>query len=254
LDGKELKSRLRRLDKITARQGDGSQYRDGYWLPLCFLSMASVLLEKGTGKMKMKSSTVAAVACFVVCLVVATSLLAQPPKREKAAATGGADEVASEEAFDDFDGPGVFGPPNGFGPPNDEGGPGRNQPPGPPPGGFGGMQEDLNSLKSDNPELYQLMKQERDLGRRVFAAASKYRRAAKDQQSKIKEELKKLATEQFEAGQQRRELELKHRAQNKDKIIEKQVSQLLSQPNGDFRGSRRPDNGPPPGSAMGNRR
>ena len=214
--------------------------------------------------MRMTRFAAIALTCVAACLVLAGTLSAQPPKRQKtagdtnaAAPNAESDESAPDDAFDDafddFDGPSPFGPPGGFGPPDAAGGPGRNQPPGPPPSGFGGMPGDMASLESDNPELFKLMKKESELGRRVFSVAMKVRRATKDEREEIRENLKQLITEQFDIGQQRRELELKYRSDNKDKIIEKQIARLLSRQDGDRRGPRRPDNDPPPGGGQGSR-
>ncbi|MCE5268566.1 MAG: hypothetical protein LLG00_11840 [Planctomycetaceae bacterium] len=135
----------------------------------------------------------------------------------------------------------------------DEGGAlGDRRPPGPPPDGFAGGHgerlpwppretgESLGALKKSNPELYKLTKKEGDLERRIIATAKKYRAASKDQQEKIKDELRKLAAEQFDVGQQRRALELKHREKTKDQIIERRVLQAVSQTEAARRGHRGP--------------
>ncbi len=88
--------------------------------------------------------------------------------------------------------------------------------------------------------MNKLIKAENDLDRRTQVAARAYREASKDQRAKLKEDLTKLVTEQFEARQQRRKLELTRledelkrlrdaadrREKNKPQIIEKRVSEL----------------------------
>ncbi|MEN6449494.1 MAG: hypothetical protein ABFC96_03300 [Thermoguttaceae bacterium] len=156
---------------------------------------------------------------------------------------------------------GPAGPPEG-GPPE----PPRDGFGGPPGGerqpGFGprGPGENLAAIKNSNPELYKLIKKENDLDRRISAAAKKYRGASKDQQQKIKQEIRKLAAEQFEIGQHRRSLELKHREKAKQQIIEQRVSQAIRPMDGRRgpRGPMGPDGGeegmPPMGPPGGDRR
>jgi hypothetical protein len=81
------------------------------------------------------------------------------------------------------------------------------------------------------------------LDRRTRDAARAYRDASKDQRAKLREDLKKLVAEQFEARQQRRNLELTRfeaelkrlrdtadrREKDKQPIIEKRVSDLLGE-------------------------
>src|SRR5271170_2369060 len=76
------------------------------------------------------------------------------------------------------------GPPQGPGGPDDNGPPPRGGPDGdrmPPPGapdGPGGR-DDLESLKTRDPELYKAMQQDRDLERQTRDLAEQYRRADK---------------------------------------------------------------------------
>ena len=78
----------------------------------------------------------------------------------------------------------------------------------------------------------------------------KYRRASKIGAMRFKDELKNLVAEQFEVSQQRRELELKWRKENKQQIIDKRVSAMLSQKlssqrSEDRRGPAQPGMAPP---------
>ena len=102
------------------------------------------------------------------------------------------------------------------------------------------LRPDWPSMERNDPEMNKLIKAENDLDRRMQVAARAYREASKDQRAKLKEDLTKLVTEQFEARQQRRKLELTRledelkrlrdaadrREKNKPQIIEKRVSEL----------------------------
>ncbi len=91
--------------------------------------------------------------------------------------------------------------------------------------------------------MNKLIKTENDLNRRTEELARNYREAPKDQHAKLKEDLKKLVTEQFETRQQRRKLELTRleeelkrlrefgdrREKNKQQIIDKRISDLLGE-------------------------
>ena len=94
--------------------------------------------------------------------------------------------------------------------------------------------------------MSKLIKAENDLDRRTRDAALAYRDAAQDQRAKFRENLKKLVTQQFEARQQRRNLELARsrqswkrlreaatrREKDKQQIIEKRVSELVGRGEG----------------------
>jgi hypothetical protein len=94
-----------------------------------------------------------------------------------------------------------------------------------------------------DPEMYKLIKAENDLDRRTHEAARDYRAAPQEQRAKLKGELTKLVTEQFQTRQQRRKLELtrfeeelkrlrdgmERREKNSQQIIDKRVSELLGE-------------------------
>ena len=98
-------------------------------------------------------------------------------------------------------------------------------------------------MEKNDPEMFKLIKLENDLDRRTHEAARDYREASKDQHAKLKAELKKLVTEQFETRQQRRKLELTRfeeelkrlrdgmdrREKDSPQIIDKRVSDLLGE-------------------------
>ncbi|MGA2034370.1 MAG: hypothetical protein ABSG68_19165 [Thermoguttaceae bacterium] len=131
------------------------------------------------------------------------------------------------------------GPPPGFdGQPRQPGPPGPGQPTGPQPRG---PRQDWASMEKNDPEMYKLIKAENDLDHRTHEMARDFLQASKDQRPKLKAELKKVVTEQFETRQQRRALELKRledelkrlreaaerREKDRQQIIEKRVSELL---------------------------
>jgi hypothetical protein len=179
-------------------------------------------------------------------LVMADALLAQsPPGQAMEGPPMGQDDMM----WDD-DGPGGQPP---MGPPDRRGQPGRGRMSGRPPGG---PQQNLESLKKSDPEMYKLRKSGLELMQRIHQTATKYRKASADQQEKIKQELTRLVAERFDVNQQVRTLDLKRRETDKLKIVDQQVSHLLS---GDFgrRGPRpsgqpgqpgRPGMGPPNGA------
>jgi hypothetical protein len=147
---------------------------------------------------------------------------------------------------DDQFGPRARSPRDADGPPRDDQfGPrfGGGRQPGPPPlaGPPRRPFEDPATLEKNDPELFKLVKKENELDRNSREHVAKYQQAAKADRSKIKEDLQKVITEQFEARQQRRALELKrfedelkrlresmdNREKNRKQIIEKRVSDLL---------------------------
>jgi hypothetical protein len=115
--------------------------------------------------------------------------------------------------------------------------------PGPQPGGPPRGPQDWASLEKSDPEMYKLMKAESDLDRRTQEVAEQYRQAAKGERDKIKQELKKLVTQQFENRQERRKLELNHleeelkrlrdgmdrREKGRDQLIDKRVAELAGE-------------------------
>jgi hypothetical protein len=117
---------------------------------------------------------------------------------------------------------------------------GFGQPPGDQPRG---LRPDWPEMQRDDPEMSKLIKAENDLDLRTRNAARAYRDASKGQRAKLKEDLKKLVTEQFETRQQRRNLELarfeaelkrlreaaNRREKDKQQLIEKRVSDLLGE-------------------------
>jgi aspartate ammonia-lyase len=98
-------------------------------------------------------------------------------------------------------------------------------------------------VEKNDPEMYKLMQAENDLDRRTHELARDYRDASKEGRAKLKADVKKLVTQQFEARQQRRTLQLKRledelqrfrdgmerREKDRQQIIEKRVSELLSE-------------------------
>ncbi len=91
--------------------------------------------------------------------------------------------------------------------------------------------------------MSKLIKTENDLDRRTRDAARAYRDASKHRRAKLKEDLRKLVTQQLETRQQRRNLESTHfeaelkrlrdaadrREKDKQPLIEKRVSDLLGE-------------------------
>jgi S-adenosylmethionine synthetase len=98
-------------------------------------------------------------------------------------------------------------------------------------------------MENNDPEMNKLIKAQIDLDRSTREAAKGYREAPKEQRAKLKEDLKKLVTVQFETHQQRRKLELTrfeeelkklrdatdHREKIKQQLIDKRVSDLLGE-------------------------
>jgi hypothetical protein len=131
-------------------------------------------------------------------------------------------------------------PPGPDAPPGEPGAPRPDQPPGLPPRG---PRPALPPMEKNDPEIDQLLQQEKDLGRRTQEAAAALRAAPEDQRGRLKDDLKKLVTEQFKAYQQRRRLELNRleaelkrlreaadgRDKNSEQIIEKRVSDLMGE-------------------------
>jgi hypothetical protein len=135
-----------------------------------------------------------------------------------------------------------FGPEPAAGPGRPSNGRDTNRPGGPP--DFqprGGSRPDRPPMEPIDPEMTRLDKAEGDLVRRAVELLNKYRATAKEQQAPLREELRKLITQQFETRQQRRELELARfeaelkrlresadlREKKKQEIVEKRLSDLL---------------------------
>ena len=101
----------------------------------------------------------------------------------------------------------------------------------------------MNPMERNDPEISKLIRAENDLDRRTHELARDYRSGSEEQRTKLKGELKKLVSEQFETRQQRRKLELKRleeelkrlrdgmerREKNSRQIIDKRVSDLLDE-------------------------
>ena len=112
---------------------------------------------------------------------------------------------------------------------------GREAPPmGPPP-------EQMERMRQDDPEMFELATADMELERRSHGPARRARNLGKEDQAKAREELTKIATEQFAVRQKRRELHLKRleeelkelraslekRAEQKQEIIDRRVNELL---------------------------
>jgi len=110
-------------------------------------------------------------------------------------------------------------------PPEGRGGPGENGPPPPagregndrqppgrplglPPGYAPRGRDDMESLKTRDPELYKAMQEDRELERQTRDQADEYRRAGKDEQAKIKDLLVETVNKHFAVRQQLRSLEV----------------------------------------------
>jgi hypothetical protein len=91
--------------------------------------------------------------------------------------------------------------------------------------------------------MHELLTKEMQLERKSHELARRARSGSGDDQKSAREELKTIATSQFEVRQQRRELHLKRleeelkelrsslqkRAEKKSELIERRVSELLGQ-------------------------
>jgi hypothetical protein len=118
-------------------------------------------------------------------------------------------------------------------------GPGDMGPMGGMPGGMPGF--GLEFLKETDPEMYKVLKEDRDLEDQCRKLAMQYRRAPSDQRAKIKQQVEELVSKHFDVRQQRRSLELKHleselqrlretidrRAKARKELVEKRVSDLI---------------------------
>ena len=128
-------------------------------------------------------------------------------------------------------GPGMPGEPGPMG----TCGMGMPMPMGPEPG------PDLEFMKDHDPEMYKVMKEDRDLEHRTMELVTQYRRASGDERTKIKQQLEETVNKHFDVRQQRRTLELKRlegelqrlretidrREKARKEIVEKRVTRLL---------------------------
>ena len=141
-------------------------------------------------------------------------------------------------------------------------GPGRSKPFGPPEGrgrlrlpqpAAHGMRHpggpprwphhDWDDLEKGDPDMYKLLKNERELERQTIELAIQYRRSPEQQRPAIKKQLEETVGEPFEARQARRQLELKRleeelkrlreaiqrRSEMRDALVEKRTSELLGE-------------------------
>jgi hypothetical protein len=96
-------------------------------------------------------------------------------------------------------------------------------------------------MRTNDPEMYKLLKADADLDRKSRELALEYRRAPEEQRAKIKQLLEQVVGQHFEVRQQRRSLELKRledelknlrermdrRAKARKEIVGKRVAELL---------------------------
>jgi hypothetical protein len=98
-------------------------------------------------------------------------------------------------------------------------------------------------MERDDPEMRKLVIAENELEEKTAGTVERFHRAAKDDREKIKAELQKLVSEQFDLRQKRRAVEMKRleeqlqrmrdaaerREKGRKQIIERRVSELLEQ-------------------------
>ena len=122
------------------------------------------------------------------------------------------------------------GPPEGLGGPDENRPPpdgpqgDRSLPPGPPPGFPPRGGNDLESLKTRDPELYKAVREDRELERQTRDQAEQYRRADKGEQAKIKEKLAEIVNKHFQVRQQLRNMEVK-RLEEQLKVLRSKIEQ-----------------------------
>ena len=99
----------------------------------------------------------------------------------------------------------------------------------------------MESIKDRDPEMYKVLKEDRDLEHRTRELVEQYRRASGDDRSKIKQQLEETVSKHFDVRQQRRTLELKRlegelqrlreviarRDKSRKEIVEKRITTLL---------------------------
>jgi hypothetical protein len=200
--------------------------------------------------MKLSNMRIVQWVGIAICFVMVGTMLAQSTKKSNDSSS---DEQWSQDDQRPPDDRNSGDDGNSPGGPGGQGGQqgGGGMPPGPPPGGMGGM-EDLSLIKKENPELYKLIRTENDFNRRIRSAVMKYRKAAKDQRTTLKKEVRDLLDQQFDVSQQRREVELKWREKAKEKILDKKLTDILTQESNDRRGQRGGGPGGPPPGGNGN--
>ncbi len=152
-----------------------------------------------------------------------------PPRRDKGGPDGDRPHPPGPPRDGRHDGPPPFGPDGRMGP--------DHRPPGPPHGPWG----DLESMQKMDPEMYKLLKEDRDLERQTRELVMQYRRAPSEQREKLKSQVNELVNKHFDVRQQRRSLELKRledelqrlretidrRSKARKEIVEKRVSELI---------------------------
>lgn len=143
-------------------------------------------------------------------------------------------------------GPRERGPGGPGGEGNFEGGP--RGPGGGPPGGRpphrrgpGGMGMGLQHLEQQDPEMYQLLKEDRDLERETRDLAHRFRRAPTDERDALREDIAELVNKHFDVRQQRRTLELERlrkelerlegsmsrRSEAREAIVHRRIAELV---------------------------
>ena len=104
-----------------------------------------------------------------------------------------------------------------------------------------GMLRGGAEMEKRDPEMYKLLKADRDLERQTHELAMQYRRAASSEREQIKQQIDELVNKHFDVRQQRRALELKRlenelqrlreaiekRASARAVLVEKRVSEVI---------------------------
>lgn len=83
-----------------------------------------------------------------------------------------------------------------------------------------GPREDWHSLEKHDPEMFKVMREERELEQESVELAQAYRRAPTDEQAAVKEKLLQTVTRHFEVRQQRRTIEIKRLEQELQRLRE----------------------------------
>ena len=105
------------------------------------------------------------------------------------------------------------------------------------------MHDNWESLEQVDPEMYKLLKADRDLERESHDLSTQIRRAPKEQQAALKKKLEDAVLKHFEARQERRLLEVKRleeevqrlresiakRNEGKPSAVSRRVAELLGQ-------------------------
>jgi uncharacterized protein YdcH (DUF465 family) len=101
-------------------------------------------------------------------------------------------------------------------------------------------QPDLEAMRHNDPEMFRLLQEDNELDRNTRELGMQFRQAPPEQRERMKQEIHKLVSKQFEIRQQRRTLELKRiegvlqrlreaierRAKNREQLVERRVSEL----------------------------